>query len=115
MSEVILISINISDLTEIVKRAVNNAFEAKQEISSNSSDRWLDLNELIAFDPEKRSKSTIYAYVLRREIPFHKNGKKLLFLKSEIENWLLGGRKKTSSEITSDAIVALKQSKSNGK
>ena len=66
-------------------------------------DRWFDLNELIEYDPEKRTKPTFYGYVHRNEIPYHKRGKKLLFLKSEIDEWLKSGRKKTFQEISKEA------------
>ena len=67
------------------------------------TDRWLDLNELVQYDPEKRTKPTFYGYIHRMEIPFHKRGKKLIFLKSEIDNWLKHGRRKTISEIGQEA------------
>jgi len=35
------------------------------------------------------SKSTIYKKVSSREIPFHKIGKKTIFVKDEIDNWIL--------------------------
>jgi excisionase family DNA binding protein len=66
-------------------------------------DRWYDLNELVAYDPEKRSKITFYGYIRRRDIPFHKSGKKIIFLKSEIDAWLKQGRQKTHEEISTEA------------
>jgi hypothetical protein len=36
-------------------------------------------------------------------IPVHKGGKKLRFLKSEIDSWLKQGRKKTFAEIATEA------------
>jgi len=66
-------------------------------------DQWFDLNELVSYDPEKRTKATFYSYVHNNEIPFHKRGKKLTFLKSEIDGWLRQGRKKTLEELKADA------------
>jgi hypothetical protein len=40
-------------------------------------------------------------------IPVHKGGKKLRFLKSEIDNWLRQGRKKTLAEIAEEANTYL--------
>ncbi len=71
-------------------------------------DNWLDLDDLVNYDPGKRSKPTFYGYVRERSIPFHKRGKKLLFLKSEIDAWLKEGRKQTLSEIENDAAQTLK-------
>lgn len=64
---------------------------------------WLDLNDLIKYDPEKRTKPTFYGYVHEGTIPYHKRGKKLIFLKSEIDEWLKSGRVKTNSEIEAEA------------
>ena len=60
---------------------------------------WFDLNELVQYDPEKRSKPTFYGYISKNLIPYHKRGKKVTFLKSEIDNWLKAGRKLTNDEI----------------
>jgi hypothetical protein len=76
------------------------------------SEIWFDINELVAYDPEKRSRQTFYTYVSRREIPFHKNNKKLLFLKSEIDVWLKQGRKSTNLELqveTDNFLAGLKR------
>ena len=79
------------------------------------SDRWFDLDELVRYDPEKRSKPTFYGYVHRQEIPYHKRGRKLIFLKSEIDQWLKGGRRKTIEEIEEEAFFSLNSKKRGGK
>jgi excisionase family DNA binding protein len=35
------------------------------------------------------SKSTIYKKVCSREIPFHKIGKKTIFVREEIDDWMI--------------------------
>jgi hypothetical protein len=48
-------------------------------------------------------------------IPVHKGGKKLRFLKSEIDSWLKQGRKKTLAETASEAEAYLhKKGGNNG-
>ena len=42
---------------------------------------------------------TIYSLVSHRKIPFSKNGKKLMFLKSELLQWVKSGRKATHAEL----------------
>ncbi len=76
-------------------------------------DHWFDLDGLIEYDPEKRSKATFYGYVHRREIPHHKKGKKLLFLKSEIDEWLKKDRVFTSDEVVENAHLFLKKKGGN--
>ncbi|MBL0342688.1 MAG: helix-turn-helix domain-containing protein, partial [Bacteroidetes bacterium] len=72
-------------------------------------DRWLDLNELCIYHPDKPSKPTVYGWVNAGIIPVHKGGKKLRFLKSEIDAFLKLGRKQTLAEIASEADSYLKK------
>ncbi|HMG67777.1 MAG TPA: helix-turn-helix domain-containing protein, partial [Chitinophagaceae bacterium] len=59
------------------------------------TDHWLNLTELCEYLPDKPVKPTVYGWVHHRVIPCHRRGKKLYFLKSEIDTWLKAGRKKT--------------------
>ena len=67
------------------------------------TDRWFDLNELCQYHPDKPTKPTVYGWVNAGIIPVHKGGKKLRFLKSEIDSWLKQGRKKTLAETADEA------------
>jgi len=42
---------------------------------------------------------TLYSKVSRKEIPVNKQGKRLYFYKSELEEWIKRGRKHTFSEL----------------
>ncbi|CAA0227744.1 helix-turn-helix domain-containing protein [Tenacibaculum maritimum] len=74
-------------------------------------DEWLDLNELVAYDPEKRSRNTFYRYTSKGLIPHHKPNKKLIFLKSEIDEWLKSGKIKSNSEIENEVDKYLSKNK----
>ena len=63
------------------------------------SDEWLNLDQLCKFIPSNPSKSTVYGWVSKGLIPFHKKGKSLIFQKSEINLWLKEGSKLQSSDI----------------
>jgi hypothetical protein len=71
--------------------------------SQPPQDRWFDLNELVEYDPEKRSKATFYSYTSRNLMPYHRRGKKITILKSEFDKWQLEGRKKTIIEREAEA------------
>lgn len=75
------------------------------------ADSWFDLSELCFYHPDKPSKPTVYGWVHTGLIPCHKSGKKLRFLKSEIDNWLKQGRKKTLAEAATEADNYLKKNK----
>jgi excisionase family DNA binding protein len=75
----------------------------KSNEQPTQSERWFDLNELCDYHPDKPSKPTVYGWVNAGIIPVHKGGKKLRFLKSEIDSWLKQGRKKTLAETATEA------------
>ena len=81
------------------------------EKNSNENEQfskiWFNLIELCEYHPSKPKRPTVYAWVNRNLIPYHKRGKKLYFLKSEIDDWLKSGRIKTVAEIQSDADTFL--------
>jgi len=76
-------------------------------------DRWFDLIELCQYHPDKPSKPTVYGWVNAGTIPVHKGGKKLRFLKSEIDSWLMQGRKKTLEETATEAATYIKMKGGN--
>jgi excisionase family DNA binding protein len=55
---------------------------------------------------------TIYGLVSRSEIPVSKKGKRLYFSKQELTDWVKEGRKKTLTEINTEASIYLKKKKS---
>lgn len=83
----------------------------KESKEPTPKDEWLDLNELVAYDPEKRSKDTFYGYVHKGLIPYYKKKKKLTFLKSEIDEWLKSGKVKSNSEIEDEVEKYLSKKK----
>jgi excisionase family DNA binding protein len=83
----------------------------KSNEQPTETDSWFDLNELCIYHPDKPSKPTVYGWVNAGTIPVHKGGKKLRFLKSEVDNLLKQGRKKTLEEIANetDSFLAKKR------
>ncbi|WP_432432086.1 helix-turn-helix transcriptional regulator [Chryseobacterium scophthalmum] len=56
----------------------------------------MDINDLMNYVPLK--KSTIYSKVSRKQIPYRKIGKKLIFNKIEINNWINNSGKHLNTE-----------------
>ena len=81
---------------------IETLLETKQP-QAQEGDQWLNLNDLCNYHPDHPAKPTVYAWIGQRSIPYHKKGKKLMFLKSEIDNWLKEGRRKTAAEIQAEA------------
>ncbi len=65
---------------------------------------WMDLAQLCEYLPDKPSKATVYGWVCARSIPYHKKTKKLSFLKSEIDDWLVKSGHATAEEIKETAL-----------
>jgi excisionase family DNA binding protein len=99
-----------SHLTNEVSEIKRMLLEKSNE-SQPDPDRWFDLTELCQYHPDKPTKPTVYGWVNAGIIPVHKGGKKLRFLKSEIDNWLKQGRKKTLAETASEADLYLSKKK----
>lgn len=91
----------VSDLhgkLEIIERLL---LQKGQNLADQEKERWLDLNELCDYLPDKPTKATVYGWVHHSLIPYHKreHSKKLIFLQSEINSWIKSGRRKTASEL----------------
>jgi len=57
---------------------------------------------------------TLYSKVSRKEIPVNKQGKRLYFYKSELEDWIKQGRKQTYSELRESIQLPRRPFKKNG-
>lgn len=47
----------------------------KNEVPTTPADKWFNIDELKDYLPDHPAKQTIYGWVSKREIPFHKGGK----------------------------------------
>ena len=113
-------ALNFDSLPQAVQKLTIKLDNIERIISLNSqvqqpeTDRWFDINELCNYHPAKPAKSTIYTWVREKRIPYHKRGKKLAFLKSEIDEYIKSGRVKTFSEIEQEAEDFLVNKKRRG-
>jgi excisionase family DNA binding protein len=103
---------------------MNNPFETIDARLSNIENLLLDLkHSTIEIQPEgdklltikeaatliSLSVPTIYGLVAHAAIPVCKKGKRLYFSKQELTDWIKAGRKKTVTEIQSEASTYLKR------
>lgn len=93
----------VASLEQKVDRLVNLVLELKAD-NGCVPDQWMDVEGLMAYHPDKPARKTIYDWVTLRRVPFHKDGKRLRFLKSEIDAWLSGGYHKTDEEMENEAV-----------
>jgi len=116
MQAVTITQINFEDLHKLIEdsidKSLSKAFaQQKSNGQNHESDHWMDLSELCKYLPDKPTLPTVYGWVSKKVIPYHKGGKKLRFLQSEIDQWLKQGRRKTHSEIEAEAQSYLTRKK----
>ena len=99
-----------SNLTNEVSEIKRLLLEKSNE-QPTETERWFNLTELCTYHPDKPQKPTVYGWVNAKSIPVHKSGKKLRFLKSEIDFWLKKGKKKTFEEIDNETEQYFKTKK----
>ena len=102
--------LNFNDLPTALSLVINQLKEIDSKISllssqfqSNKENEWLTVTELCAYIPTHPVEHTIYCWTSSREIPYHKRGKRIMFLKSEIDEWLKGVKGKSKHEIQKEA------------
>ena len=79
--------------------------ELKPQVSSDAA--WLTIKELSEYIPTNPSESTIRRMVRAQVIPYSRAGKRLLFQKSDIDNWLLNSKSKSVGQVEADDHKAL--------
>lgn len=94
---------------------IEKLLQARNEYNQeNNQPVWFNLDEVINYDPVGRTKPTWYSMVSRGQVPYHKSGNRLMFLKSEIDEWLKSGKHKTKSEIKDEVHSYLVNNKRKG-
>lgn len=87
----------------------------KKSVTQGVTDdnKWLDLKGLIEYLPSHPKPQTVYDWIGKKIIPFHKapDTKMLIFLKSEIDLWMKADRRKTQAEKDDLVTKYLKQNK----
>lgn len=97
------LSIDVGEIKQLLRQ-----LNIRENVDSG---RWLSLKEFCEYHPDKPSRATVYGWVSARTVPVHKSGKKLRFLKSEIDTWLLQGKKKTFKDSVSESNQYLQKTK----
>ena len=67
------------------------------------TEQWMNLKELCDYIPSHPAEQTVYGWTSCHQIPFHKRGKRIMFLKSEIDAWLRDGKVKSEKDLEDEA------------
>lgn len=113
MENLVFTQLSIPEVKQLFRQELESYFANNKQKSTTTpeTDRWFDLTELCNYLPDKPAKPTVYGWVHVGLIPCHKGGKKLRFLKSEIDTWLKQGRKKTLAEVAIETDQYLSKKK----
>lgn len=115
MENLVFTQLSVPEIRQLFRQELETYFDAfKQAEPAEQKDCWFDLTELCRYHPDKPTKATVYGWVNAGMIPVHKGGKKLRFLKSEIDEWLKQGRRKTITEVAREADNYLNHKKKGG-
>ena len=79
-----------------------NTLRNKQQVSE--SPRWMNIDELCAYHPSHPKKQTVYEWVSKKT-------KGLMFLQSEIDEWLKSGARKTEEDLMREAQAFISSKK----
>jgi len=102
--------ISFNELPQAMAYLIQKVEKIESQLSNSNleqpvSDKWFNVQELCEFLPDKPARQTVYGWIGQRLIPYHKKGKKLQFLKSEIDAWLLGDKRQTEAELRAEAAA----------
>lgn len=97
-----VLNILVEKITENILKGINPTISSPEDAFMNidETSKLIDL-----------TKSTMYGLVHQNKIPYHKKGKRLYFLKSEILAWLKSGKHQTQSELEDKADAYLLKNK----
>lgn len=96
-----LVVIRKSELTSLIEECLRRVLNEKAEKTKKQDQlsNIIDINQVAEITGYK--KNTIYRLVHERKIPFHKavhGGRKLIFYRIEIDEWLKGKKPESSEE-----------------
>ena len=78
----------LSYLIEKVEDLEKTAQSLLNRQEKSSLPHWMDVDELCNYIPSHPVKQTVYGWVSDKQIPHHKINKALVFLQSEIDDWM---------------------------
>jgi len=101
-------------IREELKAVLNNEVDA---IAVSNEEGYINMDQAVEY--LKLQKSTLYNKVHKKDIPFHKSGKRVLFKKSELASWLIDQEKNSfelnEKEFKKEAVLLLSERKNHDK
>ncbi len=83
--------------------AINKKISASVGNINKDEDRRMDVSEAQKYIPGHPAVQTIYGWTSNNMIPYHKVGKRIYFVKSELDAWLLKEGHKSQDDLRREA------------
>jgi len=102
MENIVFTQLSVQEVRQMLREEVRTALKECQ-----STQKVEDENDLMTIEELAEyinmAVTSIYGLIHRRQLPHIKRGKRLIFEKSKITEWLQSGRQKTVSDVKADA------------
>ena len=90
-----------------------NELDSKIDSLNNPSpnvptEQWMNLKELCDYIPSLPAEQPVYGWRSCHLSPCHKRGKRIMFLHSEIDEWLHAGKIKSEKDLEDEAAQFIK-------
>lgn len=106
MNNVFLSPISISDMRKMIREELEATISVTQHAQPNQKkDEYLTIEETAKYI--NMAVSSVYSFVHFKRIPYIKRGKRLIFEKLKIDEWLHAGRKQTADEMKSEVTASV--------
>jgi len=86
MEKFVLISIELSDLDQLIQNSVNKALASTPQVPIPEPSDRLTADQ--ACELLNRTRSWLFKKTMLKEIPFGKFGSRLVFSRKELETWM---------------------------
>jgi len=93
----VLTQLSESEVRRMIREEVTASISSTKIISKEKEIEYLTIEDVANYI--NMAVSSVYGYVHTKRIPYIKKGKRLIFEKSKIDEWLQSGRKRTIQEI----------------
>jgi len=100
-------------IADIVNGAVQSALEQQHEQRFNEQIQSDHREEVLNADQAATylhiAKQTLYTLTSKRKVPFYKNGKKILFRRGDLDEWLNRGKQQEIRHISKEGQLFTKK------
>lgn len=93
MENMVFTQLSVQEVRTMLREEVRQALRELNQQPAKNENELLNIQEVA--EMLNMAVPSIYGLVHRRQIPYIKRGKKLIFEKTQVEEWLKNGRQKT--------------------